>query len=166
MGEAARSHAVGRDRQTGKVVRGSDGALLEPEPDAAEAHLTFVDAHIAMARGVSPAPFAGPFPPVKPGEINVFHLQDIRIRRRGGNWREVDSKTGKTTYGLHFMCFQNNIQQTGFEFINNIWLINPAFRLNGDHLLDPEKGIAEPVSGCYYFVPPPHRNYPGEVFFE
>jgi deferrochelatase/peroxidase EfeB len=165
-GAAARNHAVGRDRETGKVIRGSDGALLEPEPDAAEAHLTFVDAHIAMARGVTPAPFAGPFPPVKTGEVNTFHLQDIRIRRRGGNWREVNPKTGKTTYGLHFMSFQNNIQQTGFEFINNIWLINPLFRLNGDHLLDPEKGISEPIAGCYYFVPPPHRDYPGEVFFE
>lgn len=165
-GDAARNHAVGRDRETGKVLRGSDDALLEPEKDAAEAHLSYVDSHIAMARGVTPAPFAGPFPPVKKGEVNVFHLQDIRIRRRGGNWRDVDPKTGKASYGLHFVCFQNNIQQTGFEFINNIWLINPAFRLNGDHLLDPDKGIAEPVGGCYYFVPPPHRAYPGEVFFE
>jgi deferrochelatase/peroxidase EfeB len=165
-GEAARNRSVGRERATGKVIRGSDGALLEREFDAQEAHLAPLDSHIQMSRGGNPAPFEGPFPPLAEGEVNAFHIQDIRIRRRGGNWSEVDPETGKLTQGLHFVCFQNNIQQTGFEFINNIWLLNPHFRLNGDHILDPDKGIAEPVGGCYYFVPPPHRDYAGEVFFE
>jgi deferrochelatase/peroxidase EfeB len=165
-GEEARNRAVGRDRETGKVIRGSDGHLLEHEYDAQDAHLAPLDSHIIMARGGNPAPFAGPFPPVEQGHVNSFNIQDIRIRRRGGNWRDVDPETGKATYGLHFCCFQNNIQQTGFEFINNIWLLNPLFRLNGDHLLDPAKGIGEPIAGCYYFVPPPHREHAGEVFFE
>ena len=164
-GEEARNRALGRDRVTGRVIRGSDGALLEPEYDSQEANLASVDAHIIMARGGSPAPFAGPFPPVAEGDTNAFHLQDVRVRRRGGNWRELDDATGEVTSGLHLIVFQNNIQQTGFEFINNIWLVNPAFRLHGDHLLDPEKGIGAPVAGSYYFVPPPHREYVGEVFF-
>jgi deferrochelatase/peroxidase EfeB len=165
-GEEARNRAIGRDRETGKIIRGSDGATLEPEHDAAEVNLAPLDSHVLQSRGGYPAPFKGPFPPLKDGDENAFHIQDIRIRRRGGNWREIDPKTGKTTYGLHFVCFQNNIQQTGFEFINNIWLLNPHFRLNHDHLLDPEKGIGEPISGCYYFVPPVHRDFPGEVFFD
>jgi hypothetical protein len=94
----------------------------------------------------------------------VFNIQDIRIRRRGGNSIEIDPATQKKIHGLHLICFQNNIQQTGFEFINNIWLLNPEFR-GVDHLLDPEKGIAEPIEGAYYFVPPEYREYPGEVFF-
>ena len=165
-GEEARNRAIGRDRVTDRVIRASDGELLDHEYDAQDAHLAPVDSHILMVRGGNPAPFSGPFPPLPEGQVNAFKIQDVRIRRRGGNWREIDPATGRATYGLHFFCFQNNIQQTGFEFINNIWLLNPHFRLNGDHLLDPSKGIGEPVGGCYYFVPPPHRNHAGEVFFE
>jgi deferrochelatase/peroxidase EfeB len=116
-------------------------------------------------RDRNPAPFQGPFPPLKPGEEHVFNIQDIRIRRRGGNSIEIDPKTNKKIFGLHFISFQNNIQQTGFEFINNIWLLNPLFR-GVDHIMDPDKGIAEPVEGAYYFVPPAHRDYPGDVFFD
>jgi deferrochelatase/peroxidase EfeB len=165
-GEDARNRAVGRDRDTGKVIREGDGELLEHEYDAAEATLCPLDSHILQARGGNPAPFKAPFPPLKDDEESSFHIQDIRIRRRGGNWRKIDPETGKTTFGLHFICFQNNIQQTGFEFINNIWLLNPLFRLNHDHILDPDKGIAEPIGGSYYFVPPMYREYPGEVFFK
>jgi len=117
-------------------------------------------------RDRSPAPFKVPSPPpLKPGEEHVFNIQDTRIRRRGGNTIEMDPETEKKIFGLHFISFQNNIQQTGFEFINNIWLLNPLFR-GVDHILDPDKGIAEPVEGAYYFVPPAHRDYPGEIFFE
>jgi len=165
-GEEARNRALGRDRKSGRVVCGSSGRLLEKEYDSSEAHLAPLDSHILQVRGGNPAPFKAPFPPLKPGETSVFHIQDVRIRRRGGNWRTLDPETGEPTYGLHFISFQNNIQQTGFEFIQNIWLLNPLFRLNHDHLLDPDKGIAEPVAGGYYFVPPEHRDYPGEVFFE
>lgn len=164
-GEEARNRAIGRDRESGKVIAASDGSLLDKESDSTEANLGILDSHILNARGGYPAPFEGPFPPLKKGQMNAFQIQDQRIRRRGGNWRHVDPETGKSTFGLHFISFQNNIQQNGFEFINNIWLMNPMFRLNMDFLLDPDKGIGEPVGGCYYFVPPPHREYPGEVLF-
>jgi len=111
------------------------------------------------------APFGAPFPPLTGKDVNVFNTQDIRVRRRGVNFCELDPATGQVTYGLHFICYQNNIQQTGFEFINNIWLMNPMFRTSKDGLLYPESGIVEPVDGCYYFVPPEHRNYSGDVFF-
>ena len=108
----------------------------------------------------------GPFPPVAIGHSNAFNTQDIRIRRRGVSYSELNAVTGKVDYGLHFICFQNNIQQTGFEFINNIWLMNPDFRLSKDGLFDLHAGIIEPVDGCYYFIPPEYRDFPGEVFFE
>lgn len=168
-GEEARQRTVGRDRDTGRVIHCPSGALLDPEPKATEVNMGFRDSHVLQARGGmrdrNPAPFQGPFPPLKPGEEHVFNIQDIRIRRRGGNSIEIDPKTNKKIFGLHFISFQNNIQQTGFEFINNIWLLNPLFR-GVDHIMDPDKGIAEPVEGAYYFVPPAHRDYPGDVFFD
>ena len=78
----------------------------------------------------------------------------------------LDPKTGQVTYGLHFICFQNNIQKTGFEFINNIWLMNPLFRRSTDGLFNPKAGVITPVEGCYYFVPPESREYSGDVLFE
>jgi deferrochelatase/peroxidase EfeB len=78
----------------------------------------------------------------------------------------VNPQTGKVDYGLHFICFQNNIQQTGFEFINNIWLINPDFRRSTDGLMNPVGEIITPLEGAYYFVPPEQHSYPGDVFFE
>jgi deferrochelatase/peroxidase EfeB len=164
-GAEARSRAIGRDRESGRVVCRMNGKLLDPEPDGSEVNLAYNESHILKARGGMTAPFAAPFPPLHGKERNVFNTQDIRIRRRGVNYCEIDPRTGEIVYGLHFVCFQNNIQQTGFEFINNIWLLNPDFRLSKDGLFDPDAGIIEPVEGCYYFIPPEHRVYPGEVFF-
>lgn len=164
-GEEARQRTVGRDRDTGRVIHGATGRLLDREPNATEVHLAYRDAHILQARGGNPAPFTSPFPPLRAGEENSFNIQDIRIRRRGGNSISIDPKTNEKIHELHLICFQNNIQQTGFEFINNIWLLNPNFR-GVDHILDPDKGIAEPIGGAYYFVPPEYRKYPGEIFFE
>ena len=102
-GEEARNRALGRDRVTGRVIRGSDGALLEPEYDSQEANLASVDAHIIMARGGSPAPFAGPFPPVAEGDTTRVpppgcqgspprrELARTRRRdRRGHQWSSPD----------------------------------------------------------------------------
>lgn len=165
-GEDARTYSIGRERSSGKVQCPFSGILLEHEKGAAEVGLALADSHIAMARGNSPAPFRGPFTPLEePEDISVFNIQDIRIRRRGGNWINADPVTGRLTQGLHFLCFQNNIQQTGFEFINNIWLLNPMFRMRIDPILDPDKGVAEPLQGAYFFVPPMHRDFPGEIFF-
>ncbi len=165
-GHEARQHAIGRDLETGRVMCRMSGRTLEPEPDGTEVNLAYNESHALKARGGATAPFSAPFPPLKGQEHNVFNTQDIRIRRRGVNFCEIDPKTGEVAYGLHFVCFQNNIQQTGFEFINNIWLLNPDFRLSKDGLFNPDAGIIEPVEGCYYFVPPEHRHYPGEVFFD
>jgi deferrochelatase/peroxidase EfeB len=165
-GAEARAHAIGRDMESGRVICRMSGKLLELEPDGTEVNLAYNEAHILKARGGVTAPFSAPFPPLKGAERNVFNTQDVRIRRRGVNYCEIDPQTGEVVYGLHFVCFQNNIQQTGFEFINNIWLLNPDFRLSKDGLFDPEAGVIEPVEGCYYFVPPEHREFPGEVFFE
>jgi deferrochelatase/peroxidase EfeB len=165
-GEEARQHAIGRDRESGQVISRTSGRLLDKEPDSTEANLGYDESHVTKARGGITAPFMGPFPPLQPGQTNVFNTQDIRIRRRGANFSEIDYDTGKVTYGLHFLCFQNNIQQTGFEFINNIWLLNPMFRRSKDGLFNPETGVIEPVEGCYYFVPAEHRKYPGDIFFE
>jgi hypothetical protein len=39
----------------------------------------------------------GPFPPLQPGQTNVFNIQDIRIRWRGTNFSEIDPATGRVT---------------------------------------------------------------------
>jgi Dyp-type peroxidase family len=165
-GHDARQHAIGRDRETGHVISRSHGRLLSREADATEVNLAYDESHVLKARGGMTAPFAAPFPPLKEGESNVFNTQDIRIRRRGANFCEIEPETGRVVYGLHFMCFQNNIQQTGFEFIQNIWLDNALFRRSQDGLFDPHTGFIEPTEGCYYFVPAEHRQYAGDVFFE
>jgi deferrochelatase/peroxidase EfeB len=165
-GAEARQHAIGRDRESGRVINRNSGRLLDKEPDSTEANLGYDESHVTKARGGITAPFMGPFPPLNPGQTNVFNTQDIRIRRRGVNFSEIDPVTGKVTYGLHFICYQNNIQQTGFEFINNIWLLNPLFRRSRDGLFNPGAGVIEPVEGCYYFLPAEHRAFPGDIFFE
>ncbi len=108
----------------------------------------------------------GPFPPLKVGHSHAFDTQDIRIRRRGISYAELNGTTGRVEYGLHFICFQNNIQQTGFEFINNVWLFNPDFRRSVDGLINPVGRIVKPLEGAYFFVPPEPHSYAGDVFFE
>jgi deferrochelatase/peroxidase EfeB len=165
-GEEARNHSIGRDRETGRVISRFHGRLVDREPDSSDTDLMFYEAHGHKARGATPSPFCGPFPPLEVGQSNVFRIQDIRIRRRGANFSEINPATGEVTYGINFLCFQNNIQQTGFEFINNIWLLNPCFLRSTDGLFDPDAGIVEPIEGCYYFVPPEHRQYAGDIFFK
>ncbi|MBV9084847.1 MAG: Dyp-type peroxidase [Acidobacteriaceae bacterium] len=165
-GEEARLHAIGRDRESGRVISRANGKLLDSEPDGTEVNLSYDEGHVLKARGGVTAPFGAPFPPLSGNQTNVFNTQDIRVRRRGVNFCEIDPSTGEIVYGLHFICYQNNIQQTGFEFINNVWLLNPMFRKSTDGLFNPEAGVIEPIEGCYYFIPPEHREYPGEVFFE
>jgi Dyp-type peroxidase family len=165
-GEEARLHAIGRSPHTGKCISRMSHKELHEEPDHTEINLGFNEAHALKARGGFTAPFMGPFPPVPVGHANAFNTQDIRIRRRGIAFGELNRQTAKVDYGMHFICFQNNIQQTGFEFINNIWLINPDFRRSTDGLMNPVGNIITPLEGCYYFVPPDQHAYPGDVFFE
>ena len=165
-GPLGRIHAIGRTPTTGKAVSRMSHKELDSEPDHAEINLTFDESHALKARGGRLAPFTGPFPPVKLGHSHAFNTQDIRIRRRGLGYAEINKTTGKVEYGLHFICFQNNIQQTGFEFINNIWLMNPNFRRSVDGLINPVGKIVAPLEGAYFFVPPEQHSYPGDVFFE
>jgi len=165
-GEEARKHAIGHNPHTGKAISRASHQQLEAEPDHTEINLSYNEAHALKARGGQTAPFMGPFPPVAIGHSNAFNTQDIRIRRRGVAYSELNTATGKVDYGLHFICFQNNIQQTGFEFINNIWLINPDFRRSTDGLMNPVGKIITPQEGAYFFVPPEAHSYPGDVFFE
>lgn len=165
-GEEARRHAVGRHPATGNAINRSSNKQLVSEPDHTEINLSYNEGHALKARGGTTAPFMGPFPPVPLGQSNAFNTQDIRVRRRGIAYSQTNPQTGKVEYGLHFICFQNNIQQTGFEFINNIWLINPDFRRSTDGLMNPVGAIITPLAGCYYFVPPDQHSYPGDVFFE
>ena len=165
-GEEARRHAIGRNPHTGRAISRASYKELEDEPDHTEINLSFNEAHALKARGGATAPFMGPFPPVQVGHSNVFNTQDIRLRRRGVAYSELNTQTGAVEYGIHFICFQNNIQQTGFEFINNIWLINPDFRRSTDGLMNPVGEIVTPIEGCYFFVPPEQHSYPGDVFFE
>jgi deferrochelatase/peroxidase EfeB len=165
-GDEARLHAIGRSPNTGKAISRASHQELNDELDHTEINLSFNEAHALKARGGATAPFMGPFPPVAVGKSNAFNTQDIRIRRRGLAFAQTNPQTGEVDYGLHFICFQNNIQQTGFEFINNIWLINPDFRRSTDGLMNPVGKIITPLAGCYYFVPPQQHSYPGDVFFE
>jgi deferrochelatase/peroxidase EfeB len=164
--DEARVHAIGRSPISGKVVSRMSHKELESEPDHAEANLAFDESHVLKARGGRLAPFMGPFPPVALGHSHAFNTQDIRIRRRGMSYAEINNATGKVEYGLHFICFQNNIQQTGFEFINNIWLMNSDFRRSVDGLMNPVGKIVAPLEGAYFFVAPEQHSYPGDVFFE
>lgn len=166
QGEEARRRAIGRNPHTGQAISRASHKELEDEPDHTEINLSFNEAHALKARGGQVAPFMGPFPPVKVGHSNAFNTQDIRLRRRGVAYSELNPETGQVDYGIHFICFQNNIQQTGFEFINNIWLINPDFRRSTDGLMNPVGEIITPIEGCYFFVPPLQHSYPGDVFFE
>jgi deferrochelatase/peroxidase EfeB len=165
-GAEARLHAIGRDPNTGKAISRNSYKQLEDEPDHTEINLSYNEAHALKARGGATAPFMGPFPPVQVGHSNAFNTQSIRLRRRGLAYADIDPTTGRVNYGLHFICFQNNIQQTGFEFINNIWLMNPDFRRSTDGLMNPVGEIIQPIFGSYYFVPPEQHAFPGDVFFE
>jgi deferrochelatase/peroxidase EfeB len=165
-GEEARYHAIGRNPHSAKAISRMSHKQLQHEPDHTEINLAYNEAHAFKARGGTTAPFMGPFPPVAVGHSNAFNTQDIRIRRRGIAFSELNPQTGNVDYGLHFICFQNNIQQTGFEFINNIWLINPDFRRSTDGLMNPVGNIITPLEGSYYFVAPEQHSYPGDVFFE
>jgi|SRR5580704_1858776 deferrochelatase/peroxidase EfeB len=165
-GAEGRLHAIGRDPESGLAISRMSQKPLNPEPDHTEINLGYNEGHALKARGGFTAPFSGPFPPAPLGQFNVFNTQDIRIRRRGIAYSEVNQQTGTVDYGLLFICFQNNIQQTGFEFINNIWLINPDFRRSVDGLMNPVGEIVTPLEGSYWFVPPEQHSYSGDVFFE
>jgi Dyp-type peroxidase family len=153
--DAARARVIGRAPLDNRVIDQETGEPLAREFDCAEAARAPSMSHIRQAnpRGVATSAFGDPVVP-----------RDVRILRRSCPYEERDPASGGMIRGLLFVCFQSDIQERGFEFINNQWLHATGFLGRCDPLLDPAAGIIEPVDGCYYFVPPAHA-FPGDVFF-
>lgn len=150
----ARERIIGRSCQSHLVIDGQTGEYLPPEFDEAQGARAFDASHIRKAN------------PRGKGKTNFgasVLVKDARILRRGFPFTDISLQTGEKTQGLLFLCFQSNIQQRGFEFIHNEWLMS-AFMGGRDPLLDPDAGFIEPIDGCYYFIPPVHQ-FPGDVFF-
>ncbi len=152
--EAAREYAVGRSMKDGLVIDRDTREHLGAQPDEAQGIRAFQAAHIRKAnpRGRGTNNF---------GESVV--LKDARILRRGFSFCEPEPGAGGPVSGLLFLCFQSNIDKSGFEFIHNEWLMS-GFMGGPDSLLNPHSGVIEPLDGCYYFVPPV-REFAGDIFF-
>lgn len=153
-GDEARGLTMGRNLRSQRVIDAIGGGEREHEVDSAEARYAPSFSHIRQAnpRGAATSAFGDPIVP-----------RDVRILRRSCPFEEIDA-TGRSVQGLLFMCFQADIQEYGFEFINNQWLHATGFLGRADPLLDPSARLVEPVDGCYYFVPPA-RSFVGDVFF-
>ncbi len=83
------------------------------------------------------------------GHTNFGHdvvVPPARVLRRSYPFADGDGD------GLLFLAFQADIQDGGFEFIHNEWLLSD-FNGAPDPLLTPEAGLVEPLTGCYYYVP-------------
>lgn len=152
VGHEALARIVGRSPLTDLVVDRKGTALL-PEWDEAQASHAPPLTHIwkANPRGRASTSFKAP--------INV---RDARILRR--SFVDCDANCDGIPTGLLFLCYQADIQQHGFEFIHNNWIMS---HMSGgvDTLLDPDAGFVEPLDGCYYFVPPAGLHS-GAVFFD
>ncbi len=157
VGEAARERAMGRAAGDGRVVHRESGEALAPQPDCAEGRFAPDESHVRHAnpRGEGHTQFGAPVCP-----------RDVRILRRSFPFRDTDPATGRVRRGLLFLCFQANIQERGFEYVHNHWLMAAGFLGCRDAFLDPAAGVIEPVDGCYYFVPPAGGgSFPGAPFF-
>jgi Dyp-type peroxidase family len=132
---------VGRCRSCGAVLDRDTGEHLAARTDEQQGGSAHPQSHLHKAN------------PRGTGYTNFGHhvvVPDARILRRSypvsaGADSDVDS-------GLLFLAFQANIQQSGFEFIHNEWLLSD-FNGAPDPLLSPEAGLVEPLTGCYYFIP-------------
>lgn len=153
-GTTAREQVVGRSLDNDLVIDSQTGKDLTAEFDEAQGLHTFDEAHIRQAnpRGQGKTNFGAP-----------VVVKDARILRRSFPFTDVSPEMDTITQGLLFLCFQSNIQQRGFEFIHNEWLMSEFMGIR-DKLLDPDSGIVEPIDGCYYFVPRV-QMFPGDVFF-
>lgn len=128
---------VGRCPVSGAVVHARSGELLPSLPDESQVVESFLSSHIHKAnpRGSGLSRFGD--------EVVV---PDVRILRRSYPYCDGEQE------GLLFLCFQADIQQWGFEYIHNEWLMS---EFNGGHdpLLNPDTGLVEVETGCYYFAP-------------
>jgi Dyp-type peroxidase family len=148
VGDKARELILGRSATDQQVVDYQTGKHWEPQFDHEEALHAWQCSHIRKAnpRSVGFTSFNDP-----------VTLPAKRILRRSFEYRE------ETEAGLLFLCFQNDIQRNGFEFIHNEWLMS-HFMGRRDPLLDPESQLVEPIDGCYYFVPR-FTDFPGDIFW-
>ena len=126
---------IGRCRECGYVLDAGSGEHLHPEFDERQGARAFRQSHLYLAN------------PRGHGTTNFGHHvvpPDVRMLRR--------SYPTTRPEGLLFLSFQADIQNGGFEFIHNEWLMSD-FNGAPDPLLAPEAGLVEPTTGCYYFVP-------------
>lgn len=153
-GARAREHILGR-ASNDSVVENETGRCLPRLPDDSEVLRAPLDSHIRQAN------------PRRVGYTNFgaeVSVPDFRILRRSWEFSEpYAARKDKMRRGLLFLCFQSNIQERGFEFIHDEWLMS-KFCGARDSLLDPASGLVEPIAGCYYFIPR-WTSYPGDVFF-
>jgi Dyp-type peroxidase family len=153
-GNVARERAMGRSTREDLVIDRDTGEHLAIQFDSEEGCRAYNESHIRHAnpRRYGITQFGDP-----------VVLQDVRILRRGFSFTE--SGINGTKHGLLFICFQSNIQERGFEFINNQWLMAGGFMGCKDKFLDPASGIVEPIDGCYYYIPT-IGEFPGSIFFD
>jgi Dyp-type peroxidase family len=131
---------VGRCRPCGAVVDATGGHVAA-EYDQRQGAAAFAQSHLRKAN------------PRGTGHTNFGHdvtVPHARILRR--SYPYAEPAAGGVEHGLLFLAFQADIQDTGFEFIHNEWLMSD-FNGAPDPLLAPESGLVEPTTGCYYFVP-------------
>ena len=153
-GSDAHNLVIGRDKQNSLVIDKESRVQLQSQFDEKQSVFAFNESHIRQAnpRGFGLTNFGA-----------KVKVRDARILRRGFSYFEHSHDGNEIIEGMFFFCFQSNIQERGFEFIHNEWLMS-KFMGNRDHLLDPDTGVIEPLDGCYYFVPLV-RNFPGDLFF-
>ena len=140
LSEGERAMIVGRSPHSGRVVDAA-GVELDDEPDSGEGGWAPERSHIRQAH------------PRDRGRTQFgssVRTRDVRLLRRSFSFH---SKDGGPCDGLLFLAFQADIQQRGFEFINNEWLMARGFLGGRDALLAPEAGLVEVLDGCYYWVP-------------
>ncbi|GAA5179009.1 hypothetical protein GCM10023322_07650 [Rugosimonospora acidiphila] len=135
---------IGRCRSCGSVLDADTGDHLPRRAGEAQGASALRQSHLRKAN------------PRGRGLTNFGHEvvpPDVRLLRRGYPTSDPE--------GLLFLAFQADIQDGGFEFIHNEWLLSD-FNGAPDPLLSPEAGLVEPLTGCYYFVPRAQRDL-GEV---
>lgn len=151
--DAARNLVIGRSQDNSLTIDRHSGKLLEPEYDEIQTIMAFNESHVRQSN------------PHGIGETNFgaeVYVKEARILRRSFSYIEC-SKDTTPKEGLLFLCFQSDIQRSGFEFIHNEWLMS-KFMGCRDKLLDPDSKLVEPLDGCYYFCPT-FTKFPGDVFF-
>jgi Dyp-type peroxidase family len=137
---------IGRCRPCGAVLDGATGVHLRAEADERQGAAAFAQSHLRKAN------------PRGSGRTNFGHdvvVPEVRILRRGYPYRVAGADGPEE--GLLFLAFQADVQDGGFEFIHNEWLLSD-FNGAPDPLLAPESGLVEPLTGCYYFIPREQRR--------